>query len=366
MRWRLPAWITLLLALGILVGVLASWRPWHTPPAYTIHPPLVRTSWNVRGQELVYTRFNPSQRYTGIEVPDYPFFVGIGDPDPYRRVRRYDCSTNAQGFRGPREWKPRKEPGVIRVAAIGDGITFGEGVDDTRDWPYLLQDLLGDGSAARWEVLNLGIPCQLTDDAVPFFHTVRDRIDVDLYLLVLGVNDALPMFHRSAAQYRTGLRALLDAVDAAGVPAIFVVDPANTFYPDPPRYKEFSAILEEEVKSRLPMVDLPSRLDADERVEGLRFEDLGGGQQELARYEKGVREALVSVSYTPSGGRYIAPKIYRYLDRHDVHLANFITDCHLNEQGHRVVAGVLKEAVLSWRAGRGAPSTPAGPASPGR
>jgi lysophospholipase L1-like esterase len=317
----------------------------------TIHPPLEEVLETIDGRQLRYMRFPPGQRFRGIEMPDFPFYVGIGDPDPYRRKRRYSCSSNAQGFRGPREWSPRKEPGSFRIACIGDGITFGEGVDDERDFPTLMHAALrSTPGAPPLEVLNLGTPCRLTDEALPFFEVVHARFEVDHYLFIVGVNDALPMFHRPPDRYRQALQALLSRVQQLGVSGTMVRDPANTFFPEPSLYEEYSRIFTQEVGDRLPLIDLPALLDEHERRDGLRWETEPGEVQKLVRYRAGQPEVLVRTSYRPDPGqRPIAPEIYRYLDSHPVSCATFITDCHLNEQGHRIVAGILADHLRAQR-----------------
>lgn len=40
-------------------------------------------------------------------------------------------TTNSWGFRGKKEYSPKKEPGLFRIFCLGDSIVFGYGVDDT-------------------------------------------------------------------------------------------------------------------------------------------------------------------------------------------------------------------------------------------
>src|SRR5690606_17281214 len=74
----------------------------------------------------------------------------LAAPDPVRlwRLRPdldqeldgpWRVTSNAEGFRGPREYGPR---GPVRVAAVGDSWTFGWGVDDEDAWPARLEGLL--------------------------------------------------------------------------------------------------------------------------------------------------------------------------------------------------------------------------------
>ncbi|MFH1466521.1 MAG: SGNH/GDSL hydrolase family protein [Pseudomonadota bacterium] len=338
---------------------------------HTIHPPLVQAEEIVGGRTLRYMRFKPDQVYRDIEMPDFPFYVGIGDPDPYRRKRYYGCTTNRHGFRGPRDWSPEKPPGTFRIACIGDGITFGEGVDDRLDFPYLLQDLLSETPGAPvLEVLNLGTPCRLTDEGVPFLEIVAARFQVDFYFLILGVNDALPMFLRPLPMYREALDRLLGLAEAKGLACTVVRDPANTFFPEPARYAEYSRAFAEVLGERFPLVDLPALLDVRERWEGLRWEGNPDGLQRLVRYREGQPEVLVEAHRAPdTPQRPIAREIYEYLDANPVSCATFITDCHLNEAGHRLAAAALRDHLAQrrpWAEDRAAPPAPAAPGPPGR
>jgi hypothetical protein len=60
-------------------------------------------------------------------------------------------STNRLGARGVREYAQPKPSGVLRVVALGDSQTFGEGVADAATWPAQLERAL-----AGVEVLNFG------------------------------------------------------------------------------------------------------------------------------------------------------------------------------------------------------------------
>ena len=343
--------VAVALGIAVLVGLGAAllWRRHRqlqqSEEQLTIHPPVVTVQEELDGKLLTYRRFQPNMSYSDIELPDLPFFIGVGDPDQYKRLLRYSSTTNSQGFRGPRDFSPRKAPGTFRVACIGDGITFGEGVDDTLDFPYLLQDLLNRGQTGRkYEVLNLGIPSRLTDQALDFFRLVRGKYDADFYFICLGTNDALPMFDRSPRRYEASLRALLAEVKKSGVDFAVLVDPVNTFFPCPECMKKHKAVFQKVLGDRYPLIDLPGILDRHERQDGRRFEEGEGNIQRLVQYGGGRPKVLISTRFVPRGGpndKHISPVIYDYLDNHKVYLRTFITDCHLNERGHRVVAREL-------------------------
>ena len=88
----------------------------------------------------------------------------------------------------------RKEP--VRVACVGDSITFGHGVMLTRSrdaWPRILERKL----AGRYEVLNYGISgaTLLKEGNQPYrsdFWETAKSMQGEIYILMLGTNDSKP------------------------------------------------------------------------------------------------------------------------------------------------------------------------------
>jgi lysophospholipase L1-like esterase len=68
-------------------------------------------------------------------------------------------SINAQRFRSRREYEREPEPGVARVAVLGDSLAFGWGVEDGETFPARLEGLLARRFAPRrFEVINAAFP----------------------------------------------------------------------------------------------------------------------------------------------------------------------------------------------------------------
>ncbi|HYO16634.1 MAG TPA: GDSL-type esterase/lipase family protein [Thermoanaerobaculia bacterium] len=96
-----------------------------------------------------------------VESPDlsrYDRFLGWSlIPGARTRMRspgEFDVAVriNAQGFRADREYSPLPPPGGLRIVAVGDSFTFGNGVEVHQAFPSLLERRL----AA--EMINLGVP----------------------------------------------------------------------------------------------------------------------------------------------------------------------------------------------------------------
>lgn len=76
-----------------------------------------------------------------------PGFVGR-----YRNAEfSISISINRQGLRGP-DIERAKPPGTVRILALGDSFTFGQGVEYESAWPNVVQQSLGEG----FEVINGG------------------------------------------------------------------------------------------------------------------------------------------------------------------------------------------------------------------
>jgi lysophospholipase L1-like esterase len=71
-------------------------------------------------------------------------------------VRGFHVRVNALGLRGP-EVAPAPAPGVHRVLALGDSVTFGEGLSVEQAFPAVLEAELDRVEPGRWEVVNAGV-----------------------------------------------------------------------------------------------------------------------------------------------------------------------------------------------------------------
>ncbi len=311
-----------------------------------------------QGRRYETLRLEPNQS-SSWAVPDLPQLVTLaGALPPTRRVMWYSGSVNERGLRGPRVYDHQRPPGVYRIGVIGTGVTFGEGVDDDHTFCHLLEQRLNEAPPIdrSFEVINFGIPCMLTDLAEATFIRHSSEYEVDLWIVALGVNDALPMFHRPLADYRQNVRNLIRRVEDAGAEALVVVEPANSFYPWMQQYVQYSEALEEDVAPRFEMVDTPGILDCHERRDGLRLE-VQDGLQQVAQYRKGERRVVYEARYQAEPmEQYLSPEIYEYLDTHEVWIGTFITDVHLNERGNGIVAESLYRSIAARLSGEPPPS----------
>ncbi|MHB8236293.1 MAG: GDSL-type esterase/lipase family protein [Acidithiobacillus ferrivorans] len=104
----------------------------------------------------------------------------------------------------------RAVAGKIRVACVGDSITYGDGVPQrhTQGWPGKLQQLLGTG----YQVANFGHSgtTMLKNGGLPYWKTAEYKaatsFDPNIVIIMLGTNDA-----NSKSWSRLGSRFTADA-----------------------------------------------------------------------------------------------------------------------------------------------------------
>lgn len=70
-------------------------------------------------------------------------------------------TTNAQGWRAPRDYAYARRPGVARIVVLGDSFTFGERSRDEDVWPAQLERQLDATEAFNMGVRGYGTDQQL-------------------------------------------------------------------------------------------------------------------------------------------------------------------------------------------------------------
>lgn len=114
-----------------------------------------------------------------------------------------EVNINSHGFRG-KDFKTKKESGVVRVITLGASSTFGFRDHDEETYPYYMEQLLNgalprlytqqDGSQNKsvraFEVINLGVPHLRSDQIYALF--VNEGLDLkpDFVTFYEGINDA--------------------------------------------------------------------------------------------------------------------------------------------------------------------------------
>jgi hypothetical protein len=93
----------------------------------------------------------------------------------------FTYSNNSLGFRGSREYGPKK-PGEFRLLLLGDSFTYGLGVNDNQTYGYHLQQSLRRHHLDA-VVIDAGNPGHGTDYALKLFQTFGAKLQPDVTVL---------------------------------------------------------------------------------------------------------------------------------------------------------------------------------------
>ena len=128
---------------------------------------------------------------------------------------------------------PKIMPGKRHIACIGDSITFGAGVNGKRDktWEHFLNQRLGEG----WQVINYGISGRTLQDEGDYpyrrdkFYRISLRCRAEVYLILLGTNDAKP-YNWDRERYERELKAFVrEYVSLENHPRVVLMTPPRCF-----------------------------------------------------------------------------------------------------------------------------------------
>ena len=129
------------------------------------------------------------------------------------------------------------QPGQIRVACVGDSVTYGHGVSNwpVNHYPAVLGRLLDDG----YHVRNLGVSgstAQRSGDR-PYAETAAYEEGLayapDILIFMLGSNDSKPENWQGAAAFREQYVQLLDSyLGGENPPVVYLCTPASAYHVD--------------------------------------------------------------------------------------------------------------------------------------
>lgn len=112
-------------------------------------------------------------------------------------------SVNSVGIRG--EDRPREpDPGTLRVLALGDSQTFGNGLAGPDTWPGRLEhELREEPDDPSWEVLNGGLPATDTWQHEVMLARLARSYDFDAVVLGFYINDVTRVYRPGTTSERT-------------------------------------------------------------------------------------------------------------------------------------------------------------------
>lgn len=104
------------------------------------------------------------------------------------RIPSVEHAINEQGFRGP-ERPEQPEPGTLRIVALGDSFTFGQGVRAEQALPAALEAELREAGAPPLELLNFGVPGLNLAESVDQYRYFARRWQAQVVIMFLFEND---------------------------------------------------------------------------------------------------------------------------------------------------------------------------------
>ncbi len=121
----------------------------------------------------------------------------------------------------------------IKVACIGNSITYGSGIENREifSYPAQLQVMLGD----KWEVRNFGVSgaTMLKKGNKPYWEETRfkDALNYkpDVVIIKLGTNDTKPYNWKYGNEYEADYQAMIDTLLATSNPVIFLCKPVPSY-----------------------------------------------------------------------------------------------------------------------------------------
>lgn len=126
---------------------------------------------------------------------------------------------------------PLKDTGPVRVACVGDSITYGHGISSRSEnsYPARLAGALGDG----YTVENFGNPGAAVQGASdqPYdqqpLYAESLEFDGDIVVFMMGTNDSKPQNWKGEDAFRRDLEVLLDSYAGA---ELYLCTPAKAYF----------------------------------------------------------------------------------------------------------------------------------------
>ncbi len=189
--------------------------------------------------------------------------------------------------------------GAIKVAAVGDSLTYGYGLDNRLQdaYPCILADKLG----SHYQVSNYGLSGRSLQSTSDFPYLAEEnaqfslKSEADIVIIMIGSNDSRAAYwnrERFSSEYRQLVERYMNLPSQ---PDVYVVVPP---YVPTSRFGLNNTIIKEELQELIPAI-------ANEL--GVPFINLYPiTEGKLDYYSDGLH-------LTPLGNRVIAEEIYRHL-----------------------------------------------------
>ena len=132
---------------------------------------------------------------------------------------------------------PQYKDGHIKVALVGDSVTYGHSVKNwpKNNYPALLSDMLGDGYCVKSYGVS-GSTVQPDGDQpynITKAYTWSHEFDADILIFMLGSNDSKPQNWKGAEKFKEEYIKLLNSYITAEKPLkVFICTPPTAYFPE--------------------------------------------------------------------------------------------------------------------------------------
>ena len=127
----------------------------------------------------------PRRLFTPTDDPHLPYVLTPGIDISMRGMH---VAVNEHGLRGPATTE-RPAPGVHRILALGDSVTFGEGLEVEAAFPALLEREFAARTGARYEVLNAGVEGYNAEAELAFLRERGLALEPETVVVGFNLND---------------------------------------------------------------------------------------------------------------------------------------------------------------------------------
>ncbi len=131
------------------------------------------------------------ERLPLVQVEPHPRRAWTMTPHHDHYTYQHPVRVNALGLRGGEV--EAKQPGEVRVIALGDSLVYGQGVAEEDTLPAQLESRLNAGgdkdSARKYSVINAGVRGYSTGQEMDLLAELRDKVEPDIVVLFWYWND---------------------------------------------------------------------------------------------------------------------------------------------------------------------------------
>ncbi|MCB9768829.1 MAG: hypothetical protein H6752_11595 [Candidatus Omnitrophica bacterium] len=234
----------------------------------------------------------------------------------------------------------------IRILAIGESTTFGQGVSPEDAYPKQLERMLNDGSDKIYRVINTGVPGQTSTSILRNIRYQMETYRPQFVLALFGINDTNEALNDLSARVAFGFNVPEWVADLRIYRLACIVRDYALHHPKVEEHGAWTFFDRDQRGEDGAWVDNPFFLEQLKRntaeiIEIVRSEGADYAMLSYLKSNEPLRKVLVEIAEEND---------VLYIDLFDEEAGNkglFTADgFHPNEEGHRVMAEKIYEGLL--------------------